>query len=77
MERDIFVLPKKKEESKYRVVYYDELTTPIVNPLTAGQSSRSLRKPHDRICDKIVTLFNIRYHVNDISDIKYECQKQK
>lgn len=76
MRRDIFVIPKTNEGTETTVLFYDELTTPIVNPITAGKTSKSLRRPHNRLCHKIMDVIYLRARSNGISNMRRECQMQ-
>lgn len=76
MQRDIFVVPKTYEGTEETTLFYDELTTPIINPITAGKTSKSLRKPHDRLCCKIMDVIYLRARSSGISNMIHECQRQ-
>jgi hypothetical protein len=75
MQRDLFILPSD-DAGQHRLLYYDELTTPIINPITAGRSSRKLRRPHNRLCHKIMDVIYLRARSNGISNMRRECQMQ-
>lgn len=76
MRRDIFVIPKINEGIETKVLFYDELTTPIVNPITAGRKSKSLRRSHDRLCNKIMDVIYLRARSSGISNMIRKCQMQ-